>query len=135
MIQFKIFQRHPAQGPVLDSLQGGRLIEKRDAEIFFEKLQNDMHAANLRDMGEIGEADIFHVQMFLKDIPGPGTRLPQQQMFIEQIPDPAGFIREAVACRADRNERLGAVNVGVKFGRIVIAFHQGKMDIACAETF
>ena len=53
MIQFKIFQRHPAQGPVLDSLQGGRLIEKRDAEIFFEKLQNDMHAANLRDMGEI----------------------------------------------------------------------------------
>ena len=45
MIQFKIFQRHPAQGPVLDSLQGGRLIEKRDAEIFFEKLQNDMHAA------------------------------------------------------------------------------------------
>ena len=56
-------------------------------------------------------------------------------MFIEQIPDPAGFIREAVARRADRNERLGAVNVGVKFGRIVIAFHQGKMDIACAETF
>lgn len=85
-----------------------------------------MHAANLRDMGEIGEAGIFHVQMFLQDIPGPGTRLPQQQMFIEQIPDPAGFIREAVARRADRNERLGAVNVGVKFGRIVIAFHQAK---------
>ena len=81
------------------------------------------------------ERRIFSCPDVSQGYPGPGTRLPQQQMFIEQIPDPAGFIREAVARRADRNERLGAVNVGVKFGRIVIAFHQGKMDIACAETF
>ena len=134
MLQAEIFQRNLTQHSGSEIGQHCCLVQKGDAAVFKQKLDDGVHAVDLCDAGEGGERNIVDIQRLFQDISCAGAGFPQQKRFGKKVLYPGRLSGKDMTGGAHRNKLFRAVDAGGKLFPGEKSLDEGKMKGAVPQT-